>query len=398
MTTGARAVEASFDGRPLLVVRPDTSPGQCSVDILCTLARARAGAAGACFLAPAGDAESLAATVAGADVPVIRPSGWRADWLASRWRASAAADRARARGRAAAASGLQELYREMRRHGGDTRLPAALRRRLRDAGHRAYERALALRSAHAPYPRRLLRAASTVTWSPELLDHARADVAAAGVPAGVPVVAFEVRTRPGVAKVAIRRLVADGYAVVRIGDPGAGPLREPGLIDLTTVTARSLRRELFLLVLARFAIVGSLAMQQLAYLTNTPSLTIDAADPFTMYPIRSNGLLLFATGVDLDSGRELPVDEWLTEAYFRNRRNCGHRGVAADQLLDAIREMQDGVGRGWSDTDAQRRFRIRVVEAGRALAPAIPAVAEWGPDDGFIGDGRLARVQAERTS
>jgi putative glycosyltransferase (TIGR04372 family) len=205
------------------------------------------------------------------------------------------------------------------------------------------------------------------------------------------------RTRPGAAKAAIRALVADGYAVVRIGDPGAGPMRQSGLVDLTTPTTRVLRPEL-VLVLARFAILGSLGLQQLAYLTNTPSLTIDAADPFTLYPIRSNGLLLLATAVDLGSGRELPVDEWLTEAYFRNRRNYGYRGVAAEELLDAIQEMQEGVARGWSDTEAQRRFRIRVVEAGRALAPVTAAVAEWGPDDGFIGDGRLARVQAARTS
>lgn len=390
-------MEATADGRPVLVVRPDPSPGQCSVDMLCTLARARARAAGACFLAPMGEAESLAASVVGADVPVIRPEGWQKAWLESRWRTSAAADGARARWRAAAASGLQEWYRELRRHAGDQRVPAALRRRLREAGHRSYGRSVALRSAQAPYPRRLLRAASTVAWSPGMVEHARAGMETAGVPAGAPVVAFEMRTRPDVARTAIRALVDDGYAVVRIGDPGAGPMRQPGLIDLTTATSRSVRTEL-VLVHARFAILGSLALQQLAYLTNTPSLTIDATDPFTLYPIRSNGLLLLATAVDLGSGRELSVDEWLTEAYFRNRRNFGYRGVTADELLDAIREMQDGVAGGWSDTDAQRRFRIRVVEAGRALAPVTAAVAEWGPDGGFIGDGRLARVQAARMS
>lgn len=398
MTMGARAVEATADGRPVLLVRPDPSPGQGSVDLLCTLARARARAAGACFLAPSADPESLAGAVAGADVPLIRPGGWHKAWFESRWRASAAADRARARCRAAAASGFHELYRELRRHAGDQRVPAALRRRLRDAGHRSYDRSLALRVTQAPYPRRLLRAASTIAWSPAMLEHARAAVAAAGVPAGAPVVAFEVRTRPDVAKAAIRDLVTDGYAVVRIGDPGVGPLRQPGLIDLTAGTVSSLRAELFVLARARFAIIGSLARQQLAYLTNTPALTIDAADPFMPYPIRSNGLLLLATAVDLDSGRELAIDEWLTEAYFRNRRSVGYRGVSTAELLAAIREMQHGVAHGWADTDAQRGFRIRVVEAGRALAPVVPAVAEWGPDGDFIGDGRLARVQAERSS
>jgi len=26
----------------------------------------------------------------------------------------------------------------------------------------------------------------------------------------------------------------------------------------------------------------------------------------------------------------------------------------------------------------------------------VPLVAEWGPDEGFLGDGRLARCQAEQ--
>lgn len=391
-------MQARADGRPVLVVRPDPSPGQCSVDLLCTLARARGQGAGACFLAPQADADSLAAWVAGADVPVIRPDGWRLAWLESRWGAAAAADRARARWRLAAASGLQELYRELRRHAGDQRLPAALRRRVREAGRRAYERSVALRSRQGCYPRRLLRAASTVAWSPAMLEHARAEAQAAGVPPDAPIVAFEVRTRPAVARAAIRFLVEEGYAVVRIGDPDAGPLRHPGLIDLTTAAPRSPRAALSVLMLARFAIAGSLAVQQMAYLTNTPSLTIDAADAFMLYPIRANGVLLLATAVDLDSGRELGVDEWLADAYVRSRRNVGLRGVSADELLAAVREMQDGLTHGWSDTEAQRRFRLRVVEAGQTLGPLVPAVAEWGPDGGFIGDGRLARVQAERAS
>jgi hypothetical protein len=147
---------------------------------------------------------------------------------------------------------------------------------------------------------------------------------------------------------------------------------------------------------ARIAIVATRELQQQAYLTNAPSLAIDATDPFRLYPIRANGLFLLASALDLESGRELRVDEWLTEGYFRNRRSWGHRGVTAGDLLAAIREMEQGVTRGWEETAAQDRFRREAIELGRALAPSIPFVAEWGADDGFLGDGRLARVQAER--
>jgi hypothetical protein len=237
-----------------------------------------------------------------------------------------------------------------------------------------------------------------VEWTPQTLEHARAEVDAAGVPPDSPLAAFELRTRPGVARAAIRSLVADGYTVVRIGDPIGGPLREPGVIAPLAGRSWSRHASLHVLTRARFAIVASRELQQQAYVTNTPALAIDATDPFRLYPIRANGLLLVATALDLDSGRELSIDEWLTEGYFRTRRGLGHRGVTAGDLLAAIREMQEGITRGWEGSVAQDRFRRRAIELGRALAPAIPFVAEWGPDEGFLGDGRLAQVQADRLS
>jgi hypothetical protein len=39
-------------------------------------------------------------------------------------------------------------------------------------------------------------------------------------------------------------------------------------------------------------------------------------------------------------------------------------------------------------------FRTAVARAAELLAPTVPFVAAWTVDDGFIGDGRLARVQA----
>jgi hypothetical protein len=60
--------------------------------------------------------------------------------------------------------------------------------------------------------------------------------------------------------------------------------------------------------------------------------------------------------------------------------------------------MLDGLDSGWGETEAQARYRARVTAAGGALASTVRYVATWGPDHGFLGDGRLARVQAARLS
>jgi len=60
-----------------------------------------------------------------------------------------------------------------------------------------------------------------------------------------------------------------------------------------------------------------------------------------------------------------------------------------------VQEMIGGIEHGWQESDGQSRFRERAAAAGAALAPLVPAVAAWAPEDGFLGDGRLARIQAD---
>jgi hypothetical protein len=57
--------------------------------------------------------------------------------------------------------------------------------------------------------------------------------------------------------------------------------------------------------------------------------------------------------------------------------------------------MIDGVRHGWRETDAQARCRRAVADAGTVLAAQVRDVIEWDAAGGFVGDGRLARVQAE---
>jgi hypothetical protein len=75
----------------------------------------------------------------------------------------------------------------------------------------------------------------------------------------------------------------------------------------------------------RFVIAGGWDLQFISYLVDRPSLTLNGVDPFRLYPVRANGVYLTRTAVDLATGRDLTVDELMTEEYFRQLRHHGHR-------------------------------------------------------------------------
>jgi len=374
--TISSALETTVGGRPVLVMRPDPSPGRGSVEMLATLARARARAGAACFLPPRGDAGEMVALVTSRDVPLVG-RGWRRSWFGARWAMAAAARRGRRRWRAAGASWLQEMYRELRRHAGNERLPVKLRWRLRDRAHRAYVRSQAESSEIVAYPRLLLREPSAFMLPPEAIDGVRAEADACGLAPGAANVVLEAGMRPDLAAGVARLLTARGCRTVRLQADA------------------SLRLRLFVLCAARFVICTSRDLQQLAYLTNTPSLAVNAPDVFSAYPVRRDGVFLLRTALDLESGAVIPPDERLSDRHYRNLRNVGYRENTLGEMTAAVDEMLAGLEHGWQESDGQSRFRERVVAAGAALAPLVPAVAAWAPQDGFIGDGRLARVQAD---
>lgn len=377
MTSLSPALDATAAGCPVLVMRPDPSPGRGSVEMLATLARARQRASAACFLPPPGDAGELVALATCRDVPLVGAGGWRQPWFRTRWALASAARRGRARWRAAVASGQQEMYRELRRQAGKERLPAELRRRLRDTAHRAYDRSAASAPAAVPYPRRLLRDPSSFALPEGALDGARAEAAALGFVAGTRTVLLAAGLRPDLAAAVTRLLAGRGYRVI------APP-------------APSLRLLLFLLCASRFVICASRDVQQLAYVTNTPSLAVHATDVFAAYPVRVNGLFLLRTAVDLEAGEVMPLADRVSERAYRQVRTVGYRDHSIADLTAAVEEMLAGVEDGWRESESQTRFRDRAVAAGTAMAPLVPSIAVWGPDAGFLGDGRLVRVQADQ--
>jgi hypothetical protein len=238
---------------------------------------------------------------------------------------------------------------------------------------------------------------------------ARTELAAHGITGDSPLVTFETRTRPDIASAAIDVLHRDGYTIAWLGDRYDDWRGRDGVVDLTTAAATSPLLQMSLLATSAFVVCESVDVQQLACFTNTPSLLINAKEPFMPYPVAANGLYVLATAIELERVQQIDIETMFTEPYFRDLRkreargrrrgSFGYRDNTADEVVQAIRELQAGVASNWTDeSDSQRRFRARVVEAGAALAEVSPHVVEWGPDAGFIGDGRLVRFQADRVS
>lgn len=396
------AVETTAGGRPVLLLRPDVSrPARCGIDLVAAAAHARE-TGGAIYLLL--DGEAMPVSVDG--VPVITPHGVHRVWLSAVWRTASAARNVRAWWRHVEASVTREWRRELRRHIGDERLPFELRQRLRSAAEASIRR---VRTETNAFPRRMLRAPSAVSLSPDFVDEACSQLTALGITHGRPLVTFESRTRPDIAAAVMEFLVSEGYAVARIGAPTDGVRCCNGVVDLTTRAPRPLSLEMFLVSASAFIVCESIDVQQLAYLVNTPSLTINARDPFVAYPVRANGLFALSAAIDLESAQPITIGDMLTQPYFRDlhkqqvrgrrRGSHGYRDNTVEELTEAIKEMRVGIADGWvSESESQSRFRQRVVEAGAALAPISAHVAEWGPDKGFIGDGRLVRFQADRVS
>jgi len=283
------------------------------------------------------------------------------------------------------ASFWREWHRELRRHVGDERLPYAVRVRLRGAADRAEERAAAeeQRAIVPRWNRRAIAAAAPVRLSPSEEQQARGLAMEQGIPLDRPLVAADAGIRADRLTHARRALSDEGYHLAWVGSSG-----ERSLVDRYVLQASA------------FLICRSAELQRVAFETHTPSLRLDAPDPFSAYPVRADGVFTLATVIDLDTGRILPTAELLTERYFRNTRNCGYRGSTAAEIAAAVAEMIEGVRRGWTETAAQMQFRRAVTDAGVALGDRarIRHVVEWDTAGGFVGEGRLARVQAERAS
>jgi putative glycosyltransferase (TIGR04372 family) len=378
---------------PVLIGRPTTSTrGALSLDIAELMVRSKQSGKAMCVLPPArgGDDPLLALTAQ--DVQRVESSGMPGRLLQVRWNTAAAMHAANTRASAALAVFWREIHKELRRHIGDERLPYALRTRLRGMAERSMDRS-ARASRHAAAQRRdrrLLREPVTVVMPAALLTAGRELAQRNGVPVDRPFVALDMRSRCDVLHPAIEAIAANGYTVVRVGQDDGVPIERAGVVDLTTRDSKLLSA--FVLLRARALICETADMQSVTYLTNTPCLRLNAIDPFEAYPIRRDGLFTLATPVDLRTGRELGLEEGMARSHVTHRDRYAYRPNRPADVLAAVEEMLEVVAGAIAETAAQAQYRIKLTEAARVLDPQDPGES----NDGFIGDGRLARVHAER--
>jgi len=198
---------------------------------------------------------------------------------------------------------------------------------------------------------------------------------------------------------AVDFLVGRGYTVVRIGDPTMTPVRRAGVVDLATSPARLPLLETWCLLRSHFLIGTESGPVAVCYLTNTPSLVTNATDPISSYPLRDSFLLLLKHVVDKRTGRELSVEELLGDEHLlnlRDTRRFAYVDNRPEELLAGVREMLALLEDRTAETRDQAEFRQGVERAAARLARRSKFVRKWGADDGFMGDGRIARAFVER--
>ncbi|MEQ1896016.1 MAG: TIGR04372 family glycosyltransferase [Vicinamibacterales bacterium] len=194
---------------------------------------------------------------------------------------------------------------------------------------------------------------------------------------------------------AIDALVARGFTVVRLGDPSMRPVARRGLVDLATSPRRTPLLEVHCLMRSTFLVSGESGPLGVAYLTNTPTLNVNATDPISSYPIRANGLYLLKRVVDRRTGQAVTPAEMLTPAFLihvRDTTRYEYLDNTPDEIVKGVDEMLELIARGVTPSDGQRRFKALAIEASTCR---LPYVQKWGADEGFMGDGWIARASVE---
>lgn len=433
MNRRLRTAITAVGGRPVLVSAPEVHhTGYLGFDVLMSVAMARQAGAGLYFARPSrafddGDGGSCVFDLEYPDVPSVRPSLLTAARLRGRLVTSDTRHHLREWRAGLARQCRVEVHRELGHYVSAPATPAdcrdglrALRLRLRDADL-AHARADAERPGYlrrtllrSPVPSRLRAAAA---------DAAARQAIAAGIDPGARLIAIHARESGAVlargtegeflekrrddrlrnARIetyveTCDELVAQGYTVVRLGDATMTPIRRPGVIDLATSAARTDLLQLYCLLRSELLIAGESGLAALSYLTNTPRLVVNATEPFLAYPVRAPGLFLPKRVIDRRTGLPLSVAEQLGEEYHRRHRD-GRRYQYHDntsgEILDATREMMAWLAGTWQESAEQRHYHDAITAAAAGLRPLSAYLRALGLDEGFLGDGRIARVAVQ---
>ena len=414
-----------FGGRRVLVARPnDRHYGHLGLEIVMSLARAREAEADVYFVRPSTPLGKGLFELESPAVRVLRPTPIVRELLRTciSWRRLRnRVDRWRGDIREQAE---REFVRETTRYVANRAMPAQVREGLRAARRRlraSLEQQARMRRQRSPYyERRHLREPVPVQLHPAAAEEAARQARAHGIAPGVRLVCIHAReagykrgyeiqdTKPAVGLddrarnariefylLAVDHLVARGYTVIRLGDSSMMPLHHTGVVDLATSPARTNLLEIYCLLRSNFIIAGESAYVNLIYLTNTPILLVNATEPISGYPIRGPGLVLPKTVVDKRDGKPLTSLDLLTHEYqrqFRDTRRYLYVDNSPELIRDATEEMLDWIDGRWNESEGQSRYHEAITAAAAQLARRSTYIRKWGLHEGFLGDGRIARV------
>ena len=194
---------------------------------------------------------------------------------------------------------------------------------------------------------------------------------------------------------AVDYLVQRGYTVIRLGDPSMTPVHHPGVVDLATSPARTNLLEVYCLLRSDLIVAGESAYVNLICLTNTPILLVNVTEPISAYPVRAPGLFLPKTSWTSAPGRRLTNLDLLSLDYhhrLRDTRRYLYVDNSPEEIREAIREMIEWLDGTRTECQAQRSYHEAIMSASARLRRCSSYVRKWGLHEGFLGDGRIARV------
>lgn len=320
----------------------------------------------------------------------------------------------------------REARRELRPHIDNEGFPELFRQELRELNARWFDLPKQV-ITEGPEPKYFSRRAFNrrleVSLPAPLVAEARRQALAHGIAADARIITLHAReagykrgqemedVKPGVREDAVRNahiehyvaaveyLTGQGYTVVRLGDPSMTPLTMPGVVDLALSPARTNLLEVYCLMNSVFMIGCESGPSSLTYLTNTPCLWVNCTDPITSFPIRANSMYLLKRVRDRKSRKFLTLDDRLEHDYiehFRHTQRNEYFDNTPEEILAATREMESVVLHGTPPSAAQRAFREKATEAGVFFVDRLAYIRKWGPDEGFLGDGRIAQIALDQ--
>ena len=426
--SGFTTATVRLGARRVVVARPnDRQYGHLGLEIGMAFAYARACGADVYLVKPRGPLGSGFFELESPDVRVLRPAAILKELLQACLSFRALRERVDILREDIRDQVEREFMLEASRYLDDPGLPQPVRDRLRRTRRRLKgevdQMAWGRRTQPPYYRRQLLRDPVPVRLRPSAAADAARQAHAHGIAADARLVCIHARepgykrgaeihdTKPDAGRDdgtrnarietyldAVDLLVRRGYTIVRLGDPSMTPLRHPGVVDLATSPARSNLLETYCLLRAALLIAGESGLAGVTYLTNTPFLRVNSTEPISAYPIRAPGLFLMKTVIDRPSGQPLRQLDLLGSDYcshFRDTRRYHYIDNTPGQIREATSEMLDWIDGAWAESPGQRAYHDAAVTAAAQLRHESYYLRKWGLDDGFLGDGRIARVAIE---